>query len=141
MVGPGSDVLARTNDLELITRLDRELLPGDLPMAESTLDDSLWWVATAPDGSAVGYCGLYVGLTDAAWLVRAGVLPVARGKGLQRRMIAVRLRAARRLGYRRVCTYTHYQNLRSLRSLVRCGFVPYRAEDEVVYVARDLPRQ
>lgn len=55
---------------------------------------------------------------------RAGVIPSHRGKGLQTRMIAVRVAKAKRLGWKYVLTYTH-DNCPSANNLIDCGFKLY----------------
>lgn len=131
--------LHRTADHDLIRELDALCLPEDAPMAQDTLDHSLWWVGRLEGtGEPVAYAGLYTGMESEAWLVRAGVLPVARGCGLQRRLIGVRLRAARAAGYGKVATYTVAYNVRSQRSLIHCGFLPDREEDGCLYFSRSV---
>lgn len=120
-----------TDDLDEIQELDRKVFPYDVVIQGPHLLDSLWWVAEA-DGEPLGYAGLHIsewrdGLTK-GFLVRAGVLPEARGRHLQRRLIRVRVAAARRLGCARVYSYVSVGNIASLRSLIRCGLLPYYTE-------------
>jgi GNAT superfamily N-acetyltransferase len=55
----------------------------------------------------------------------AGVLPRARGHGLQRRLIRHRLKQARRYGWHTVITDTILDNAASMNSLIASGFRPY----------------
>lgn len=104
-------------------------------MTPGVLRDSLWWVAEQSD-QIVGYGGLYLGIEGQAWLVRAGVVPAFRGRNLQRKLIASRLRAARKAGVPAVDTYTHATNIASQRSLIACGFRPIRCDEDTLYFQR-----
>ena len=87
-----------------------------------------WWVAYS-DGKPIGYAGLYIqtkGLE--AHFERCGVLPMARGNGVQRRLIKARLSWCRRSGIKVVQTYTSGPgnkcgvNYPSVANLKACGF-------------------
>lgn len=114
--------IERTDDLALLRRLHVDTFPVD-PFPE--FDAGWWWVARV-DGRAVGFCGMQPSARwgDAVYMVRAGVLPKARGHRLQRRLIAVRERHARRIGMRWAITYT-YHNPASANSLIGCGYRIY----------------
>lgn len=112
----------------LLRWLQLEALPGDEPM-ETT--EGFWWVAY--DGThPVAFAGLTASsqVIGAGYLCRAGVLPSHRGRGLQSRLIAVRERKARRLGWPVLVTDT-FDNPPSSNNLIRAGFrmhtppVPY----------------
>lgn len=90
--------------------------------------DYHWWVAYE-GGKPVAYAGLYVqtkGLE--AHFERCGVIPSARGKGLQRALIKARLAWCRRRGLLVAKTYTtgpsHADgaNSFSIGNLRACGF-------------------
>lgn len=88
-------------------------------------EDSLWWIVWHGK-KPVAYAGLRPckdpknkGL---AFLCRAGVLPDHRGRGLQKRLIRARERAARKLGVTRLITYCMPYNSPSINSLVSCGY-------------------
>lgn len=125
--------IRRTEDHELILRLDRACLPLDTPMLASTIEDSDWWIAEDAQGEPVGYGGLYTRIAGEGWLVRAGVVAQARGRGLQQRLIRARLRRAVVLGLPRVYTYTMAENVPSNRSLAACGLVPYKISSGALY--------
>ncbi len=115
--------ISQTTDLDLIAGLDR-IVFGDEPLGV-LLKSSTWWVARE-GGHVVAYAGAE--LTDDGkymFLSRAGVLPVARGRGLQKRLIDVRLKWARAQGATHAWTYTSWDNVVSQASLVKRGFVPY----------------
>jgi len=105
--------------------LDRMILPDDEPYA---MGSARWWLASV-DGQTVAYAGakaLQGANAGHVMLCRAGVLPCARGAGLQKRLIRARLRWAaglERVGA--VVTYTVRDNVRSSNSLIACGFRLY----------------
>lgn len=91
------------------------------------LMEGQWWLARS-DGKDAGFCAIAPSkqFRDCAYLSRAGVMPDYRGKGLQQRMIRLRLRWAKSQGYRCVVTDTVPSNLASSNSLISCGFKLYR---------------
>lgn len=99
--------------------LDRECFPAD---SRPDWERAQWWGVF--DGEKlVGYCGAYVHRPDnALYLYRAGVAEGCRGRGLQRRMVRVRVRYAAKLGVRGCYTYTTADNFASANNLIRCGF-------------------
>ena len=103
--------------------LDARCFPVD---SRERTDRDLWWLAY--EGTrVVGYAGARVWEPDQAlYLHRAGVLPEARGQGLQRRLIRARVQYARRLGLIRAYTYTAAWNVRSSNNLAACGFRLWR---------------
>lgn len=129
---------------DTIRLLERWTFPDDDP--EPLTGD--WWVATVEDALhgelCVGFCALkYAGYGSRGFLAAAGVLPAHRRRGLHRRMIRVRERAARALGYERLITYTAPDNLASANSLIRAGYLLYRPKDEwgvrgALYLYKDL---
>jgi GNAT superfamily N-acetyltransferase len=96
-----------------------------------SLDDSLWWLVWRGK-EAVGYAGLRPCKepfnAGVGFLCRVGVLHRHRGRGLQKRLIAVREAAARRLGLNELVTYCVPWNCPSINSLVSCGYKFYRPE-------------
>jgi GNAT superfamily N-acetyltransferase len=107
---------------ELLYVLQLEILPGDKPTETNV---GWWWIMY--DGSMpVAFCGLYKSPNwqGTGYLCRAGVLESHRGRGLQKRLIRVRERKARKLGWTHVVTDT-YENPASANSLIKCGFRSY----------------
>jgi GNAT superfamily N-acetyltransferase len=103
----------------LLQWLQLEALPGDTPLETS---EGNWWVAF--DGSQpVAFAGLIESqqYPKSGYLCRAGVLPSHRGRGLQTRLIAVRERKARSLGWNSLVTDT-YDNPPSSNNLIKAGF-------------------
>lgn len=84
-----------------------------------------WWRI---DGMA--YAGLRVDKkTNIAHFTRAGVMPEARGQGLQKVLIKARLAWCKRQGIKVVKTYTSHDNTASIASLKACGFRGRKSND------------
>jgi len=123
--------------------LDEICFPADDRVA---VPGSLWWVAW-DDRQPVAYAGLRLcslpenrGL---GFLCRAGVIPSHRGRGLQKKLIRIRERAARGLGLKELVTYCMYSNSPSMNSLVGCGFRFYSPATKyggpsAVYLRKEL---
>jgi GNAT superfamily N-acetyltransferase len=120
--------IRRTADRGTVGRLDRLCFPDDAP---AVLTDAELWLATS-GGRPVGFAVAAQPAPDIVFLRRAGVLPAARGRGVHRRLIAVRVRWARRQGARWVVTYTSRDNGPSMRGLLEAGFEVYEPEDAYV---------
>ena len=92
-------------------------------------DGCYWWIFFNVHGEPLAFAGLkpLTGFNKGmGFLCRAGVLPGARGKGLQRRLIKVRVSYARRLKLREVVTYTSPHNYKSAANLLRARFKFYK---------------
>jgi GNAT superfamily N-acetyltransferase len=122
---------AEDHELDEVLRMDRECFPDDKP---PDIENVTWWVAelgivgvsdVAVGGDLVAYAGACraASTPEAIYLCRVGVLPIARGGGLQRRFIRCRERWGRRLGYRHAVTDTN--DVASMRNLIRCGYLPF----------------
>jgi GNAT superfamily N-acetyltransferase len=97
-------------------------LPDDKPYFP---DVGWWWIGI--DGKqAVAFCLLTPSSQwkDTVYLARSGVFPAWRGKGLQKRMISVREKFARKHGYRWVISDTT-ANPPSANSLISRGYKLY----------------
>lgn len=132
------DVASTVFDLDTKIFVKGERLSGE------EMDRTTWWIARDPEGNAVAYAGarLFNGSADKpykmAYLVRAGVLPSARGAGLQRRLIHCRVQWAQRQKAKAAITYTLHSNSPSANNLFKAGFVLYQPEvgwvgDDVLY--------
>lgn len=111
-----------------VLALDEICFPGD---DKITTAGSLWWIAWHGK-KPVAYAGLRLCQAEQnlglAFLCRAGVVPEHRGRGLQKRLIRTRERAARRLAVSELITYCVPWNCASINSLVACGYTFYRPE-------------
>lgn len=84
--------------------------------SEPNWQEADWWIAYDED-KPIGFCGGQRWPDSCYYLVRAGVLESHRGRGLQRRMVLVRLRRAADLGCYAVWTYCTADNLKSANTL------------------------
>lgn len=129
-------------DYTTVKRLDVELFPGD-PRIPST-DHS--WIVSDATGRAVGFATGKVWTPDNYfYFTRCGVLPEARGLGLQRRLIKTRTTYARKLGCKGIYTYTLPFNTASSNNLIGCGFRLWRpaykwAGAECLYWAKEIDK-
>jgi GNAT superfamily N-acetyltransferase len=107
------------NQAALLHWLQLEILPSDDPLPTTTG----WWWVIYQDDRPIGFCSLRKSSqwADAVYLCRAGILPKYRGKGLQKRLIRVRERLAKRLKMNWLVSDT-YNNPASANSLIACGF-------------------
>lgn len=115
-----------TQDPEVVStlyRLQKLCLPGDRPMEVS---DGFWWVAKV-NGVECGFAALVPSSrwSDCGYMARAGVLPLYRGRGIQKKLILARVQKARRLGWRWLISDTT-DNPASSNSLISCGFKLYK---------------
>ncbi len=108
---------------DTIQRMHTECFPK-LPHYNELHGD--WWIVYDP--MPVAFAGLQASVrTDGAgYLCRAGVLPHARGKGLQRKLIRVRESEARKKGWVVLLSDTDPVNAYSMNSLINCGFQAFR---------------
>lgn len=85
-----------------------------------------WWVAEY-EGRVIGFAGMRASHQWEAtgYLNRAGLAEDARGMRLQRRLIGVRVRKARALGWQWLVTET-YDNPPSANNLIAAGFRSYK---------------
>jgi GNAT superfamily N-acetyltransferase len=103
--------------------LQKICLPYDEPVDTNF---GCWWVASQ-NGVDIGFAGLTrtQSWSDCGYLCRAGVVPDARGKGLQKQLIRIRIRQAKTLGWKWLVTDTT-DNLASSNSLIACGFKMFK---------------
>jgi len=111
--------IRKQSSQDKLSRLQKVCLPYDQPIDTNF---GSWWIATE-NGVDIGFAGLVrtVSWTDCGYLCRAGVIPDARGQGLQKKLINVRVRQAKALGWNWVVTDTRL-NPASANSLISCGF-------------------
>ena len=121
---------ARPSDHAAILKMDGVCFPGD---ERIEIGDDSWWVAVDPSGSHVGYAGAQAwqgtergGVkTEALFIVRTGVIPSARGNGLQRRFIRAIVAHGKRLGVDEIWSYTAHSNTARMNGLIRSGFATW----------------
>lgn len=103
-----------------------------------------WWIAYDHNKSPVAFAGLWAALTTpgAGYLCRSGVLPSGRGHGLQRRLIKVREKEARRKRWTALLSDVDPGNAPSMNNLYACGFraftpsKPWMKDEPWVYLRK-----
>jgi len=133
-VDPGRETVRH-----LLNTLDEACFPGD------TLCPKMgWWWVAYTNLDPVAFAGLRPLAKEphAGYFCRAGVLKHARGKGLQKKLIRVRIAYARRQGLKTLITDTT-DNIVSANNLIACGFKLYEpsnswAFDHSLYWRKDL---
>lgn len=115
--------IRETDDLDAVKALDALCFPSDY---REDFADQWMWLATIDDEPVGFSCYKVVG--DEAHITRMGVIPLARGMGIQRRLAITAVVAARRAGLRLLETYVRADNIPSLRSLLNAGLEPTKAE-------------
>ena len=115
--------ISRVNPLdykEELERLQKTCLPQDIPYP---IKRGEWWLAFNENGKAVAFACLSPSyrFSNGGYLSRAGVCPSARGQGLQRRLIKVRIARAKKLKYAWLFSDTR-GNPYSGNNLFACGF-------------------
>jgi len=110
-------------NITMLCYLQKKILPSDTIYKP---DRGHWWIAYTEDGKPVGFAGLVRSArwTDTGYLCRAGVMDGYTGHGLQRRLIQVRQKKARELGWNWLITDTT-KNPASSNSLINAGFKIY----------------
>jgi GNAT superfamily N-acetyltransferase len=134
----GRFFITPTEDIDKVRELDAFAFPGIKFPADG--EEHTWWlVHDMETGKVAGYCGaVYRPASGYVYLSRAAVAAYAQGHGLQRRMIRVRLRWARRQGANRVITYTMLKNYESICNLLKCGFRFDNPPEERQYIGDDV---
>lgn len=114
----------REHDLEWLREVHRVAFPHD---AWPTEDIQLYWTAVRGD-ELLGFAGATF-CDRVLHLTRCAVVASAQGLGLQRKLIGVRERYARRIWCTTIETYTTRDNWASITNLIRCGyrFAPCRS--------------
>ena len=111
-------------ELQHVADLDSVIFPDD---SRVKMDGAAWWLVW--DGAEP--CGFAGASLNQGWgfLRRAGLLRKAQGKGLQVRLIKVRVRWLKEMGQPWCITYTTGDNLRSANNLIKCGFRLYEPQE------------
>jgi GNAT superfamily N-acetyltransferase len=109
---------------ETIRDLHKATFGNNAPMVDPWAFGHWWLAYCSPrhrgDGP-VAFAGLQRHEDDTGYLKRCGVLSCARGNGLQRKLITVRERYARRLGYTHLVSDTT-NAIASSNNLIKAGY-------------------
>ncbi len=97
------------------------------PKLKSEETEGGYWWLVFDDDKPIAFGGLIKGRinTGYGYLARVGVLPEYRGHGLHRRLIRVRERYARRLGWTGCVSDTSNGNVQSANNLIAEGYETY----------------
>jgi len=114
--------LTDTAATKAIVRLHKQFSPDD-DVLEPT--EGYWWVVKYQT-DVVGFAAMRRSTrwSDTGYLWRAAVAPLHRGRGIQKRLILVRERMARRLGWAYMISDTN-QNTQSANNLIKAGYRMY----------------
>ena len=129
--------LRNESDKTVILFLQKKILPSDAPYKP---DHGHWWLAYTEEGKPVAFAGLVRSkrFNDTGYLCRAGVLDDYTGHGLQKRLISVRIRKAKELGWNWIITDTT-DNPASSNSLINAGFKIQTIQEESRRCVEALP--
>ena len=109
--------------LEIVQQLHDEVFSS--LDSDPRVGDGDWWLVWEGEEPVAFAGGRVVSEVGFYYLCRVGVVPSARGLGLQRRLIRVRVNQARKQGLQEVITDTTASNLPSANNLIREGFTLY----------------
>lgn len=116
--------IQRTENYDLLFETHKELFPSDQLEIDSQC--VAWFLM---DGNEIaGFCILKVLDYEIVFLHRAGIRKDYQGRGLQKRLIRVRERYARKIKASKIITYTLFDNHASSVNLLRCGYELYYPE-------------
>lgn len=128
--------IRRTDDEPKIEEITWKIFKSDEEV-ESEPDD-VSWLVWDDRNKVVGFCSIRPLKTERgyAYLSKSALLYEARGKGLHKRMIRVRVMWARKNGYKAIITYVERFNIASFKNLLKLGFEPYKPIDDWAGEAR-----
>lgn len=120
----------KPSDLEMLIELHKSCLPSDY---YPNFMSAIWWIAFE-NKKPVAFCGLSAvsSWKNAGYLCRAGVIDAYKGRGIQRKLIRIREKKARKLGYEWLISDTTNNNP-SANNLISCGYKLYQPETKWAY--------
>lgn len=111
--------IVRSDDVEKAREIHRLAFKSDAWVG----DTHTYWFAFDANDQPVGWASaIYFPHIGCAYLSRAAVAKAARGSGLHRRLVMVRVRWAWKQNAKWVVTYVSRRNFASFVNLVYCGF-------------------
>lgn len=118
------------SDLRVLINLHKACLPSDYFPNFKT---AYWWVMYDKD-KPIAFCGLssVTSWPQAGYLCRSGVIDEYQGRGLQKKLIRLRERKARKIGWEWLISDTT-NNLPSSNSLISCGYKLYEPQVKWAY--------
>jgi GNAT superfamily N-acetyltransferase len=133
---------ATPDDIDAIEAADRVCFPFDEPYMFSWHKNASW--VSMIDGELAGYLSAHPINNRGRWFFsRVGVMPAHRGRGLQRRLMAVMEKHGRASGWKEIVTYTAGGNGWSTRNILASGYRTYEPRSswvgwEVVHMRKRL---
>lgn len=132
---------ARPDDFDAIEAADKVCFPFDKPYPFAW-KKNLSWVAEEK-GEVVAYLSAHPLKRGVLFFSRVGVMPCARGSGMQRRLMLALEKQARVDGWREIVTYTVGGNGWSTRNILASGYRTYEPRKsyvgyEVVHMRKRL---
>lgn len=126
--------IKKTDNVDLVRALFKIIMPSD-----EYDDNDAHWVAWDTDTwTPVGFAtAKYYKDSNVVYMTSAGVLPLANGYGIQRKLIRARIAWAKRIGASLIHTYTLPKNYPSMINLLKCGFKFYIPEKEHHFGGKD----
>lgn len=137
--------IREVKNVKLIEKLNDRIFPGE-PLRVQ-MGDATWVVYLGDMPVGFGSIRPLVNEPGCVFFNRAGLLPIAIGAGLHKRLIGVRLSWCKRNNVNHVITYTMNENLASANNLTAMGFKIYtpqylwadeESSREVIYFYREL---
>lgn len=119
--------LRKTKNRKIIQKLNTRIFPTD-PLELKY--NSVCWLAHLNE-MPVGFATLCP-LTyekDVVFFSRAGILPIARGQGIHKRLIKIRIQHCKKNNIKQAITYTLDGNYSSANNLTACGFKLYEPQN------------
>jgi GNAT superfamily N-acetyltransferase len=108
---------------KILIYLQKKCLPGDSLFDIST---GYWWIVYDENMLPIGFAGMVRSYrwNDCGYLCRAGIIEEHRGHGIQKKLLKIREKQAKKLGWNWLITDTT-DNPASSNSLINCGFKLY----------------
>lgn len=129
-------------DIETIEEMDRVCFPFDAPYYFQWKENVSWISMESDQPSteprANGYLTAHPLKRGVFFFSRVGVMPSARGAGLQRRLMACMERHGRRKSWREIVTYTAGHNGFSTRNILAAGYRTYEPKKDQAYVGYEV---
>lgn len=112
---------------KVLDTLDKEIF-YDSPIFDKK---GSWWWIVYDDDKPVAFAGLTpYPVNKTMFLSRCGVVKQYRGLGLQKKLIKKREKVAKEREYKRIITYTSYDNIQSANNLIKMGYRLYTPKFE-----------
>lgn len=130
---------ATKDDADALEAMDRVCFPHDHPYGLFHWDKGVCWIAIQgssgefySDPLPIGYIAAHPIRRGVWFYSRVGVMPSARGVGLQRKLMATLEKHGRREGWREIVTYTVGRNGFSTANILAAGYRTYEPRKSYV---------